>query len=72
MYGVLKGEERVATVEVGQNNGKVFVVEMRGPCNAMLPKPIETKLLRWAGEKDKWTLPVLAGPTANPFDTELF
>ena len=30
---------------------------MKGPCNALLPKPLQAKLNRWASERGKWTLP---------------
>ena len=58
IYSVRQGDERIATVEVGRRGDtRVVIEQMRGPCDALLPKPLQAKLNRWAGEKNKWSLP---------------
>ena len=58
IYSVRQGDQRIATVEVGRRGDKrVQIEQMKGPCNALLPKPLQAKLNRWASERGKWTLP---------------
>ena len=64
------GKTRIATVQV-QRYGEdgISIAQMRGPCNAILPKPLQAQIVRWARQKDKWTLPGREprGRTRNPW-----
>jgi hypothetical protein len=58
---VRDGDKRIATVEVERLNGTgVSIAQMRGPCNAILPKPLQTRLSRWLRRGD-WVLPKAGG-----------
>ncbi len=58
LFSARDGDGRVATIEVRRGgDAGVSIVQMRGPCNAILPKPLRARLQRWAGQRDKWTLP---------------
>jgi hypothetical protein len=58
LFGARKGDQRIATIEVSRNGEKIFINQMRGACNAILPPLIQAKLTRWVRERDKWNLPV--------------
>ena len=59
LYSVREGEARVATVEVCRSfgNGSILIAQMRGPCNSILAKPLQTRIKRWASQKDRWPRP---------------
>jgi len=78
LYSVRKGDERVATVEVMRalNGDGVSIRQMRGTANSILPVPLQTKLRKWARERDRWNIqpPVSSMPAcpANArFDDEI-
>jgi PcfJ-like protein len=58
LFSARDGDQRIATIEVTRNGEKISINQMRGACNSMLPKPLQAKLTRWAGERDKWNLPI--------------
>jgi len=68
LFSAREGETRIATVEVGRvGENSVSIVQMRGSCNALLPKPLQACLMRWARQKDKWRLPNREIPRASPW-----
>jgi hypothetical protein len=69
LFGARDGEAHVATVEVRRANGHgVTIAQMRGPYNAVLPKPVQAQLTRWVRQRDKWQLPASAVAfEPNPF-----
>ena len=58
LYGAREGDQRIATIEVSRNGEQIFITQMRGPCNSILPQPLQAKLTRWVLERDKWNLPI--------------
>jgi hypothetical protein len=77
LYSVRKGDERVATVEVmrAPNGEGVSIRQMRGIANSILPVPLQTKLRKWAGERDRWKIQPPISMPARPanalFDDEI-
>jgi PcfJ-like protein len=62
IYSVRNGAT-LATVNVERDrDGKVRIDDMRGPCNAVLPKPLQAKIRRWFQRGD-WTLPAISPAT---------
>jgi hypothetical protein len=65
-YSVRDGDKRIATVEVERFNGTgVSIAQMRGPCNAILPKPLQTRLSRWV-RRGNWVVPKAGGDLSAP------
>jgi hypothetical protein len=58
LFSARDGDQRVATIEVGRNGEEVFINQMRGTCNSMLPQPLQAMLTRWVRERDNWNLPI--------------
>ena len=58
LYSAREGDQRIATIEVSRNGEEIFISQMRGSCNSMLPQPLQAKLTRWVLERDKWNLPI--------------
>jgi hypothetical protein len=62
LYSARDGDRRIATIEVCRRDHldktTIFIGQMRGPCNALLPPQLQAKLTRWAREGDRWTLPI--------------
>jgi hypothetical protein len=58
LYSAREGDQPIATIEVGRNGEQIFITQMRGPCNSILPQPQQAKLTRWVLERDKWNLPI--------------
>ena len=58
LFSARRSDQRVATIEVGRINGGrgAAIVQMRGPCNAILGDKLQTILRRWAGQQAKWRL----------------
>ena len=63
---------RVATIEVAlagaEGSVGVFVTQMRGPCNSILPKSMQELIRRWVRQKDKWKLPTRSDEYREPDD----
>jgi PcfJ-like protein len=47
VYSVHHKAERVATLALCRHNGRTFIEQMRGPCNAEPAKAVVTPVLRW-------------------------
>jgi hypothetical protein len=60
LFSARDGDQRIATIEVSRNGEQIFINQMRGACNSILPQPLQTKLTRWVLERDKWNLPMRA------------
>jgi hypothetical protein len=55
----------LATIEVQrQSDGVVRIVQMRGPCNALVPKATQQLLRRWCAQRNAWRVP--AAPKHHP------
>jgi hypothetical protein len=67
LYSARKGDQRIATIEVSRNGEEIFINQMRGPCNSILPQLLQARLTRWVLERDKWNLPIRAPVMAVPF-----
>jgi hypothetical protein len=48
----------MATIEVSRNGEEIFINQMRGACNSLLPQLLQAKLTRWVREKEQWRLPI--------------
>jgi hypothetical protein len=57
IFGARKGDQRVATIEVRRVNRSVQIVQMRGACNAILPKATQELLRRWCRQRNAWRPP---------------
>lgn len=57
LYSAREGDKRTATIEVVGESMVVSIRQMTGPCNAILPRPVQTTIYRWLRQKDRWTLP---------------
>ena len=62
VYSARDDEQRVATISIQRNSGGVSIEQMRGPCNAILPKKTQAEIRRWVRQKSKWCLPEIAPP----------
>jgi hypothetical protein len=58
LYSARESDQRIATIEVSRNGEQIFINQMRGFCNSILPQPLQAKLTRWVLERDKWNLPI--------------
>jgi hypothetical protein len=57
LFGARDGDKRIATIEVSRNSEKIFIRQMRGVCNSVVPPALEAKFTRWARERNEWKLP---------------
>jgi hypothetical protein len=62
LYSARDGDQRIATIEVGRNGEEIFINQMRGSCNSILPEPLQAEFTRWVLERNKWTLPICEFP----------
>jgi PcfJ-like protein len=73
LFSVRQGDKRVATIEVERTrDGRVAITQMRGLCNAILDKTLQTALRKWAGQQAKWrpkseVPPPERAPVAGPW-----
>jgi hypothetical protein len=58
LFGARDGDQRIATIEVSRNGQEIFINQMRGACNSIVPLPLQNKFRRWVRERDKWDLPI--------------
>ena len=48
IYSIRRGGERIATIQLGRRNpAGVAIAQIRGPCNARVPKQIEAAAQKW-------------------------
>jgi hypothetical protein len=50
IYGVRRGDERIATVELVRVNGQVRPAQIRGRCNARPSKEVRAAVRKWLSE----------------------
>ena len=68
LFGVRRGDKRIATVEVGRSYGSVAIAQMRGLSNALLDSDLQRTLRRWAGQQTKWrSKPAREAPVPPPW-----
>jgi pimeloyl-ACP methyl ester carboxylesterase len=65
LFSARHGDKRLATIEVERFNGGVSISQMRGPCNAVLPKATQELLKRWCGQRNVWADPA-PEPSPHP------
>jgi hypothetical protein len=64
IYSVREGDRRIATFELVRANGRAELRQIRGICNAQVPKEIATAVRRWlASQKIRTSGPELGGLT---------
>jgi hypothetical protein len=47
IYSIRRNGERVATLALGRHEGRAYLEQIRGPCNADPPKPVVATVQRW-------------------------
>jgi PcfJ-like protein len=58
LFSARRADQHIATIEVQrQSDGGVRIVQMRGTCNALVPKPTGQLLRRWCGQRHAWKVP---------------
>jgi hypothetical protein len=70
IFSARRGGQRIATIEVQrQSDGVVRIIQMRGPCNALVAKATQHVLRRWCAQRNAWRPPA---PAPEPDRSNIF